>query len=144
MKWPLMSDEELHAFGIDIILPYLVKEGVTIEEVNRELGRNPQIVGKRWDLHAFIFVCTAMYPDKGTLTEKQFMECLAWSDKHHATAFFASVGCSCDAYPDKSSVTNDGEKRLPIRHAGFLIAYEGLLIMTTSDRVKLQKGNEEK
>jgi hypothetical protein len=48
MKWPLMSDEELHAFGIDVILPDLVKEGVTVEEVNRDLGRNPQIVGKRW------------------------------------------------------------------------------------------------
>ena len=33
MKWPLMSTEEVHAFGLDAIRPYLEKEGVAIESV---------------------------------------------------------------------------------------------------------------
>jgi hypothetical protein len=134
-----MSDEEVHAFGLEAILPYLKKEGVTIESVNRDSKANPQIVAQRWGSLAFIFVRTALYPNKGALTESQFAKCLSWAEEHHATAFFASVGIACTNYPDKSPVKDDADMRLPIRNAGFAVAYEGLVVMTTSDRVQLSK-----
>jgi len=137
MEWSLMSVEEIHAFGIEVILPYLKKEGVTITEVNSDPSMNPQIVGQRWDSPAFIYVRTALYPDKGALSEKEFMDGLAWADKHKATAFFASVGIACLNYPDKSEVKSDEHMKLPIRKAGFAVAYEGLVIMATSDRVRI-------
>lgn len=137
MKWPLMTDEELHEFGIDAILPHLEKEGVTIESVSKDIKMNPQIVGKRRGSLAFIYVRTACYPNKGNLTPDEFGKLLAWADKHRATAFFASVGIACTNYPDKSEVTTDEGMRLPIRHGGFAIAYTGLVVMTTSDRVQL-------
>ncbi len=137
MKWPLMSDEELHTFGLEAILPYLEKEGVAIKSVNRDPGMNPQIVGQRWGSPAFIFVRTALYPNKGALTDAQFMQCLGWAKEHRATAFFASVGLLCTNYPDKSHVKSDADMRLPIRNAGFMVAYEGLGVMTTSDRVRV-------
>src|SRR5262245_55046030 len=95
MEWPLMTDEELHEFGIDAILPHLEKEGVTIESVSKDLKINPQIVGKRWGGRAFIAVRTACYPNKGELTETEFEQLLALADKHGAVAFFASVGVVC-------------------------------------------------
>jgi hypothetical protein len=137
MKWRLMSDEEVHAFGVEAILPYLEKEGVTIESVNRDSKVNPQIVAQRWGSLAFIFVRTALYPNKGALTESQFAQCLSWAEKHNATAFFASVGLACTNYPDKSPVQDEADVHLPIRGAGFAVAYEGLVVMTTSDRVQL-------
>lgn len=76
-KWPLMSAEEVHAFGLEVILPFLKKEGVAIESVNRDPGMNSQIVGQRSGSLAFIFVRTALYPNKGELTEAQFKQCLA-------------------------------------------------------------------
>ena len=137
MKWPLMTSEELHAFGIDAILPYLEKEGVTIESVSKDIKINPQIVGKRWGSRAFIYVRTACYPSKGDLTPNEFDQLLAWADKHGATAFFAGVGIVCINYPDRSEVTTEEDMRLPIRHAGFRIAYPGLEVMNTSDRVRI-------
>jgi hypothetical protein len=138
MKWPLMSPAEVHTFGIELILDHLQKkEGVTVEAVNDEIGRDPQIVGKRWGKPAFIFVRTALYPDKGAISDQEFMRLVAWANKHIATAFFASVGLCCRHYPDKSEVTNEKECSRPIKNAGFVVAYEGLLVMTTSDKVKV-------
>lgn len=137
MKWPLMTPEELHTFGIEAILPYLEKEEVTVEHANLDPTQNPQIVGKRWNAPAFIAVRTACYPRKGELTSEEFDRILAWADQHRATAFFASVGVACIAHPDKSEITDESEMGLPIRHGGFNIAYEGLVIMVTPDRVKL-------
>ena len=142
MKWPLMTKEEVHAFGIELILPYLEKEGVTIESVNPDIQRNPQIVGKRWDKPAFIVVRTACYPSKGELSSEEHRRILDWADKQGATAFFASVGIACVSYPDKSAITADEHMGLPIRSAGFHIAYPGLVIITTSDRVRLASDPE--
>lgn len=137
MKWPLMTADELHAFGIETILPYLEKAGVTVHSVNVDPRVNPQIVGERWGNPAFIAVRTACYPHKGALTEDDHMRLLNWADQHGATAFFASVGIACVAYPDKSEVTDEAHMRLPIRNAGFAVAYEGLVVVTTSDRVQV-------
>lgn len=138
MKWPLMTPAEVHEFGMEVIFEHLQKrEGVTVESVNAEVGKDPQIVGKRWGKPAFIHVRTAFYPEKGALTEQEFMRLLAWATKHNATAFFGSVGLACRNYPDKAKVTDEKQWSLPIKNAGFAVAYEGLVIMTTSDKVRL-------
>ena len=142
MKWPLMTADEIHAFGIDVILPYVQKEGVTVESTSRDPLINPQIVGRRWNSPAIIFVRSALYPSKGMLTEAEFTQFLKWADDHGATAFFASVGLACTNYPDKTPVQSDSDMRLPIRHGGFAVAYEGLVVMTTSDRVRMWNHSE--
>lgn len=135
-KWPLMSAEEIHAFGLEAILPFLEKEGVAIESANRDPGINPQVVGQRRGSLAFIFVRTALYPNKGVLSEAQSMQCLGWAEKHRATAFFASVGLACTIYPNKSPVKSGADMRLPIRDAGFAVAYTGLVVMTKRSAMK--------
>lgn len=128
-----MSEEELHAFGINVVLPYVRKAGITVQSVTRDPKLNPQIVGTRWDAPAFIAVRTACYPKKGELTPDHFDRLLHWADKHDGEAFLASVGVVCVSYPDKTRVTNSHDAGLAIRHGGFYIAYTGLVILTTSD-----------
>lgn len=143
-RWSLLDDLEIHAFGIDSILPYIVKSGVTIQGVNRVLDMNPQIVGERWGSPAFIYVRTALYPGKGELPQDEFFRCINWAAQHRATAFFASVGLACINYPDRSPVMNDADMRLPIRNGGFAVSYQGLQVMTTSDRVSmLDEGDQD-
>jgi hypothetical protein len=137
MEWPLMTEEELHKFGVEAIHPYIEKEGVTIESVNTNLKMNPQIVGKRWGSVAHIAVRTASYPKKGSLTSAEAERIIAWADRQGATAFFAGVGVLCSSYPDKSPVCDENHHSLPIRHGGFIIDYEGLLVLTMSDRVRV-------
>lgn len=80
---------------------------------------------------------TALYPHSGKQSDAQFVQGLGWADEHQATAFFASVGVVCAEYPDKTPITDESEAGQPIRNAGFHIKYEGLLVMTTSDRVEV-------
>jgi hypothetical protein len=42
-----MSAEEVHAFGIRVILPFLEKEGLAIHSVNPDPRTSPQVVGQR-------------------------------------------------------------------------------------------------
>lgn len=135
MKWELMTEREIHEFGIQTIIPYLEKEGVTVEKVNPNPELNPQIIGQRWGKPTIIAVRTACYPNKGQLTMNEHMQLMHWADKHGAIPFFASVGIACASYPDKTpAIEND--MSLPIRNGGFYIAYEGLVVVTTSDRVR--------
>ena len=137
MTWPLMTEAELHKLGIEAIVPSLPREGVTVEAVNTDPAESPQIIGKRWGASAFVLVRTACYPKKGELGAAAASQLLALADKHQAHAFFASVGVMCIAYPDGSLVTSDGDRSLPIKEGTYAIAYEGLVVVTASDRVTI-------
>ncbi len=126
MKWQLMSAAEIHQFGIESILPHLQKEGISIENVSIKASENPQVVGTYHGSKAFVFVRTAMYPQKGELTENEVQRCMAWAQQHNALALFASVGLACTNYPDRSEVESDGEMQKPIKNAGFAVSYQGL------------------
>jgi len=64
-----MTEEEIHDFGIEIVVGQLKKEGYEIESVNTDLGMNPQVVGRKDNQLAFVAVRTACYPEKGQLEE---------------------------------------------------------------------------
>jgi hypothetical protein len=138
--WPLMNAEEVHAFGIQVILPFLEKEGLAIHSVNPDPRTSPQVVGQRGGSLAFVFVRTALYPNKGVLTEAQRLQCWDWAVKHRATAYFASVGFACAKYPDKSPVTNDADAQRPIRGAGFAVDYKGLVVIDGARRTAAKVG----
>ncbi len=136
MELSVMSDQELHEFGIRVILPYIQKEDLIIQGVNPDIKINPQIVGQRWGSLAYVFVRTDCYPNKGTLSEKDFQWCLDWANEHSATAFFASVGVVCVSYPDGTPIKSEAGLSVPYRNGGFSIGYNGLQVMTTMDRVR--------
>jgi hypothetical protein len=132
-----MNDQELHEFGLQAILPYVEKEGLTIQAINSDSTKIPQIVGERWGSLAYVFVRTSCFPQKGSLDDGDFLGCLHWANTHAATAFFASVGVRCVRYPDDTPVNKESEMGIPYKNASYHIAYDGLLIMTTTDRVKV-------
>jgi hypothetical protein len=135
MNWPPMTKEELHTFGIAVVVRSLEKEGIFIEGVNTDLKLDPQIVAIRMGTLAYIAVRTDCYPNRGILTQPERQEIIQWAGQKHAIAFFASVGILCARYPDKSIVTSESDKGLPIRDGGFYVVYEGLRPMSTSDHV---------
>lgn len=134
-NWPLMTPAEVQAFGIELVIPYLGEEGFTVQAVNDEKSPDPQIVGQSSGNPACIFVRTAMYPEKGVLTPAEVELALAWAARQGATSSFASVGITCYKFPDQSEVQSEAHMSLPIRDCGFYVAYNGLLLITTSDRV---------
>lgn len=133
LDWPLMTEAELHVLGIETILPSLKLEGVHVEQVNREPGTNPQVVGRLFGRPAFILVRTSTHPDKGKLSEEEIAANIALAEKNGGTPFFASVRVACLAYPDMSPTANDKDLARPIRNGKFVTNYSGLRRMTREE-----------
>jgi len=127
----LMTSEEIHSFGIEIVVGQLRKEGYEIVGVNTKLDMYPQIMAKKNDVTALIVVRTACYPEKGTLEGPLHFQMINLADKHGAIPYFASVGIA------NANAETDEEMAMAVDGAGFYVAYEGLLMIGRSDRVKI-------
>ena len=126
----IMSDTDIFDFGVEVVFNQMKKEGYEIQSVNRQVGQNPQIIAKKNDHLAFVAVRTACYPKKGKLENNIHFQMIEHAKKHNAIPYFASVGiCNADGKSEKQMGT-------PVKGAGFHIAYDGLFVITTSDRVK--------
>lgn len=116
----VMTKAEIHDFGVEVVFGFLQKEGHEIVGVNTDLSVHPQIVTKKDDLLAFITVRTECYPAKGMLDAASKALCIQRALEVGAVCYFASVGIA------NSSGTNDEEMSLPVKGAGFHVAFEGL------------------
>ncbi|OIO16996.1 MAG: hypothetical protein AUJ54_10460 [Ignavibacteria bacterium CG1_02_37_35] len=128
----IMTDSEMHEFGIEVVCNQIQKDGFTIDSVNPDKNINPQIVARKDGQLSFIVVRTTCYPQKGTIDSDLLFEQLVHNaDKHNAVLYFAGVGIA------NSQAKVENEMSIPIKGAGFYISYDGLLIMTYSNRVKI-------
>lgn len=128
----LMTPEEIHDFGIEIVTRELRKEGHEIISFNAGLRHNPQIIARINGNLAFIAVRTALYPEKGEIeNQEMFDKLVRHADQHNAISYFASVGIA------QANVESEEQMSVPIRGAGYYVAYEGLLVMTYSDRYRV-------
>jgi hypothetical protein len=130
----LMTDEEIHDFGIEVVAEDLKKNGYDILRVNNTMGMNPQIAARKGDQLAFIVVRTACYPDKGNLEEATHFQIIEHADEFDAIPFFASVSIA------NADATTEEGKGIPVRGAEFHTAYEGLVIISRSDPVQIWEG----
>lgn len=126
-----MTLDEIHDFGIEIVTNQLQKEGYEINNVNTDIDMNPQIIGTKENQLAFIAVRTACYPEKGQLEEPIHFQMIEHAEKYGAIPYFASVGIA------NADAKSEEEMAIPVKGAGFHVAYEGLVIIARSDRVKV-------
>lgn len=126
--WPLMTEAELHALGVDLLVPLLGNDRFDVESVDRDPSKLVQVTGRRWGLPAVIATRTACFPERGDVTLDEFYRLLAAARKIGGLPCFASVCLVCVAYPDGTEVTDDSDRGKPIRGGRFQIDYNGLLI----------------
>lgn len=127
MKSQLMTQAEVHQFGIESILPYVQKGGITVVSINVKQGRDPQIVGTYRGSCVFVIVRTAMYPNKGELNASSIKRFSDWAEQHGALPLFGSVGIACMNYPDGTEVNDQEMMQQPIKNGGFAVSFQGLV-----------------
>ena len=115
-----MTDDEIHDFGVEVVFNQLRKEGYAIQDVNTKTGTNPQIIAKKGAELLFIAVRTACYPDKGRLEDFVRLQMVEHAKMHGAVPYFASVGIA------NANAASDEEMSVPVKGAGFYVAYEGI------------------
>lgn len=117
----IMTDEEIHEFGINIVLEDLRKNGFMISAVTTDRYSNPQIVAKYNSQVFHVIVRTACYPNKGNIESKELgFRLLQEANNKNAQCYFASVGIA------NADGTTDLEMATPIRGAGYYISYNGV------------------
>lgn len=127
-NWPLMTEAELHALGIELIVPGLAEEHFVVESVDKNPARPVQVIGTRWGLPAVIAIRTACHPATGGLSEDDFFRLLEFVNEKGGLPCFAGVGLECVGYPDGTEVLDKADRDRPIRGGRFQVEYKGLMI----------------
>ena len=69
MAFELMNTQEIHEFGLQVLLQYLTEKGFEIEFVQPNKSEIPHVVAKQGEQLIFILVATDVYPNKGTIAD---------------------------------------------------------------------------
>lgn len=123
----LMTPQDIHAFGVEIVYKQLEKDGWLIEsaDVLADLRSEPQIVAKKDGELAFFVVRTAVFPGRGRFEEGQeaFNTLVHHARTHGASCYYASVGIA------NSEGTTDDEMAIPVKGVGYNVQFDGLVKM---------------
>jgi hypothetical protein len=122
----LLTEAEIHAFGIQILFNKLEEDGWIIESADPEADRttHPQIIAHKDGEIGFFVVRTAMYPFKGRIEgEEVFQNQVRHANTHGANCYFASIGIA------SAGGESEDEMSRPARDAGFNVTFEGLVKM---------------
>lgn len=95
----MLTKQEIHEFGIDIIYKYSQQEGYEIVDGTTDLNLNPQLVLKKNGQLYFVMVKTG--PADGThLTYDKDLALQVFNNAkpHNAKVLFAGVGLRCVGY----------------------------------------------
>jgi len=122
----LMTEEDVHAFGVEIVYKQLTEAGWTVESADVLSDRevNPQIIANRDGETAFFVVRTAIHPGRGRIEgEEVFRTLVKHAADNGATCYFASVGIA------NSEGKTEEEMAVPVKGVAYHVAFDGLLKM---------------
>lgn len=126
----MMTDADIHAFGIEIVYKQLEKGGWSLEsaDVEADKATEPQIVATKDGERGFFIVRTAMYPARGRIEGQEVFENLVrHARKHEASCYFASVGIA------NSEGETEEDMAIPVKGVAYHVAFDGLVKMDLPD-----------
>lgn len=123
----LLTDNEIHAFGIQIVYKRLAEDGWIIQSADpdADIRSEPQIVASKDGNLAFFVVRTGVYPTRGRFEEGEdaYEALVRHARNHGADCYFAAVGI------ENANAASEEEKSLALRGVGYNIEFDGLVKM---------------
>ena len=123
----LMTKDDIHAFGVEIVYNQLEKDGWTIRsaDVEADLATEPQIVAEKDGELAYFVIRTDIHPGRGRFEEGQeaFDLLVKHAKAHGASCYFASVGIA------NSEGETDEEMSTPVKGVAYHVQFDGLIRM---------------
>ncbi len=120
-----LTPDEIHEFGINVVLNDIQKNGYSITSVTSDRNSNPQIVARKNGQLVHIIVRTAVYPRKGVIESFELgLQILEYAHSKDAVCFFASVGIA------NAFGSTDLEMSIANRGASYLVSYSGIEPLT--------------
>ncbi|MEP7213247.1 MAG: hypothetical protein ABI791_09245 [Acidobacteriota bacterium] len=129
----LMTEADIHAFGIEIVFKQLEKDEWIIESADAlaDQKSEPQIVASKLGERAFFIVRTDVYPKRGRFEEgNEVYETLVRHAKAHgASCYFASVGIA------NSEGKTEEAMSVPVRGVAYNVEFNGLVQMELPEKI---------
>jgi hypothetical protein len=123
----LMTKNDIHAFGVEIVYKQLEKDGWMIRsaDVEADLATEPQIVAEKDGELAYFVIRTDIHPGRGRFEEGQesFDRLVNHAKAHGASCYFASVGIA------NSEGETDEEMSTPVKGVAYHVQFDGLIRM---------------
>ncbi len=122
----LMSEADVHAFGVEIVFKQLEEAGWTVESADVLATRETeaQIIANKDGETGFFVVRTAMYPGRGRIEgEEVFQDLVRNAVAHGASCYFASVGIA------NSEGKTEEDMTIPVKGVAYHVAFDGLVRM---------------
>ncbi len=121
-----MSEQDVHAFGVEIVYKKLIEAGWTVDSADviadREL--HPQIVARKDGETGYFVVRTAMYPGRGRIEgEDVYRTLVQLANTHGASCYFASVGIA------NADGKTEEDMTVPVKGAPYNVAFDSLVKM---------------
>jgi hypothetical protein len=126
----LMTGDDIHAFGIEIVYKQLEEAGWAVEsaDVFADKQTHPQLIANKDGETGFFVVRTDMYPGRGRIEgEEVFQTLVRHAKEHGASCYFASVSIA------NSEGKNEEEMAIPVKGVAYHVAFDGLLKMDLPD-----------
>ena|SRR5437879_2889637 len=126
----LMTEADIHAFGVEIVFKQLEEAGWMVESADVYANREtePQIVASKDGETGFFVVRTAIYPDRGRIEgEEVFQNLVRHADAHNASCYFASVGIA------NSAGKSEEDMAVPVKGVAYHVAFDGLVKMALAE-----------
>lgn len=123
MSFELMNAQEIHEFGLQVLLQHLTEKGYEIELAQPNKSEIPHIVARQENKLVFILAATDVYPNKGSIadTDKQAL-------LEHAQTFAAQSACAYLGIANADGVVNKDKELCAkaFRNAQFYTDFSGL------------------
>jgi hypothetical protein len=123
----LMTDADIHAFGIEIVCKQLIQDEWQIDSADPEsdLYSEPQITANKLGEIGFFIVRTGVFPNRGRFDEGQeaFETLVRHAKAHGANCYFAPVMIA------NADGTTDEEMSVPVKGVGYNVEFNGLVKM---------------
>ena len=123
MAFELMNTQEIHEFGLQVLLQHLTEKGFEIEFAQPNKSEIPHVVAKQGEQLIFILVATDVYPNKGTIADSDKQALL-----EHAQTFAAQSACAYLGIANADGVVNKDKEfcAKAFKNAQFYTDFSGL------------------
>jgi hypothetical protein len=129
----LMTPEDIHAFGIEIVFKQLEKDEWIIESADAlaDIMSEPQIVANKLGERAFFVVRTDVYPKRGRFEQgnEAYETLVRHAKAHGASCYFASVGIA------NSEGKTEKAMSVPVKGVAYNVEFNGLVRMELPEPV---------
>lgn len=130
MSAELMTEQEIHEFGLQVLIQYLQGKGYDIEFAQPDKKSLPHIVAKSGEQLTFIIAATDIYPNKGKISDADKSAVL-----EHAKNFDAQSACAYLGLVNAEGVEKNDKSLMSkaFKNARFMTDFGGLEFICFED-----------